>query len=236
MVLPQLTRSIGAEDRVTRPCRSHARERAGMTRSGRTTCKVPGTISHHFGQAREAGRSAQHSGQRPVAVGFRWAGRGPADGRDLRLSLRRNHEPQATRRKPTSPGEILREEYLAPLGMTQKQLADHLGCDVKVVNRIVNGRSAVTATVARSSAPPSAPAGVLAERPEGDGPLSCPARPARCRSHSSRQLTRARRPGRTRRMTAPSDPLRSSVPSPSAPRARTPGGFDAGRARAPWPR
>ena len=52
------------------------------------------------------------------------------------------------RRMPTSPGEILREEYLAPLGMTQKQLADHLGCDVKVVNRIVNGRSAVTATVA----------------------------------------------------------------------------------------
>ena len=54
----------------------------------------------------------------------------------------------STRRKPTSPGEILREEYLVPLGMTQKRLADHLGCDVKVVNRIVNGRSAVTADMA----------------------------------------------------------------------------------------
>jgi addiction module HigA family antidote len=32
--------------------------------------------------------------------------------------------------------------------MTQKRLADHLGCDVKVVNRIVNGRSAVTAEMA----------------------------------------------------------------------------------------
>ena len=51
-------------------------------------------------------------------------------------------------RKPTTPGEILREEFLAPLGMTQKQLADHLGCDVKVVNRIVNGRAAVTAEMA----------------------------------------------------------------------------------------
>jgi addiction module HigA family antidote len=51
-------------------------------------------------------------------------------------------------RKPTSPGEILREEYLEPLKLTQKQLADHLGCDVKVINRIVNGRSAVSATVA----------------------------------------------------------------------------------------
>ncbi len=52
------------------------------------------------------------------------------------------------RRKPTTPGEILREEFLAPLGMTQKVLADHLGCDIKVVNRIVNGRSAVTAEMA----------------------------------------------------------------------------------------
>jgi len=41
-----------------------------------------------------------------------------------------------TLRKPTSPGEILREEFLTPLGMTQKQLANHLGCDVKVVNRL----------------------------------------------------------------------------------------------------
>jgi antitoxin HigA-1 len=52
------------------------------------------------------------------------------------------------RRKPTSPGEILREEFMKPLGLTQRQLAEHLDCDVKVINRIVNGRSAVTATVA----------------------------------------------------------------------------------------
>jgi addiction module HigA family antidote len=51
-------------------------------------------------------------------------------------------------RKPTSPGEILKEEFLVPLGMTQKQLADHLGCDVKVVNRLVNGRTSVTAEMA----------------------------------------------------------------------------------------
>jgi antitoxin HigA-1 len=52
------------------------------------------------------------------------------------------------RREPTGPGEILREEFLLPLGMTQKHLADHLGCDVKVVNRIVNGRTSVTAEMA----------------------------------------------------------------------------------------
>jgi len=52
------------------------------------------------------------------------------------------------RREPTSPGEILREEFLAPLGMTQRELAEHLGCDVKVINRIVNGRTSVSAKMA----------------------------------------------------------------------------------------
>lgn len=51
-------------------------------------------------------------------------------------------------RKPTSPGEILREEFLLPLRMTQRQLAEHIGCDVKVVNRMVNGRTSVTAEMA----------------------------------------------------------------------------------------
>lgn len=52
------------------------------------------------------------------------------------------------RRKPTSPGEILLEEFLKPLGITQKALADHIGCDIKVINRIINERSAVTLTIA----------------------------------------------------------------------------------------
>ena len=32
--------------------------------------------------------------------------------------------------------------------MTQTMLAEHIGCDVKVINRIVNGRSSVTAEMA----------------------------------------------------------------------------------------
>ncbi|HUU01275.1 MAG TPA: HigA family addiction module antitoxin [Myxococcota bacterium] len=51
-------------------------------------------------------------------------------------------------RKPTTPGEILSEEFIKPLEMTQKQLADHLGCDVKVINRIVKGHTSVTAEMA----------------------------------------------------------------------------------------
>ena len=43
------------------------------------------------------------------------------------------------KRKPTHPGEILHVEYLIPLGLTQKQLADHLN---------VNQKSSVTPKVA----------------------------------------------------------------------------------------
>ncbi len=51
-------------------------------------------------------------------------------------------------RKPTSPGELLHEEFLGPMGLTQKRIAEHIGCDVKVINRIVNGRTSITAEMA----------------------------------------------------------------------------------------
>jgi addiction module HigA family antidote len=51
-------------------------------------------------------------------------------------------------RKPTTPGEILNEEFLTPMGVTQKQLAEHVECDIKVINRIINGRTSVTAEMA----------------------------------------------------------------------------------------
>nr|NGX32240.1 hypothetical protein [Candidatus Anoxychlamydiales bacterium] len=41
------------------------------------------------------------------------------------------------RRKPTFPGEIIYEEFLLPLEITQKELADHIKCDYKVINRII---------------------------------------------------------------------------------------------------
>ncbi len=51
-------------------------------------------------------------------------------------------------RKPTTVGEILKEEFLVPLGMTQKQLAEHVGCDVKVINRLINERTSLSAEMA----------------------------------------------------------------------------------------
>jgi len=52
------------------------------------------------------------------------------------------------KRKPTSPGEILLEEFLKPLEMTQKDLSDHLDCDYKVINRIINERANITPVMA----------------------------------------------------------------------------------------
>ena len=52
------------------------------------------------------------------------------------------------KRKPTSPGEILSEEFLKPLGISQKELSQRLGCDSKVINRIVNEQTSVTPEMA----------------------------------------------------------------------------------------
>ena len=51
-------------------------------------------------------------------------------------------------RRPTSPGEILHEEFLVPLGQTQGDLASRLGVDIKTINRVVNGRTRVSAELA----------------------------------------------------------------------------------------
>lgn len=51
-------------------------------------------------------------------------------------------------RRPTTPGEILKEEYLIPLGLTQKIVANHLETDIKVINRLVNGKTSVSPELA----------------------------------------------------------------------------------------
>lgn len=56
--------------------------------------------------------------------------------------------PERTR-KPTTPGEILSEEFLEPAGITQTELARHVGCDVKTINRLVNGHTSLDAQMAR---------------------------------------------------------------------------------------
>lgn len=51
-------------------------------------------------------------------------------------------------RKPTLPGEILSEEFLKPLNITQRELAEHIAVDIKVINRLVNGKTSLSAEMA----------------------------------------------------------------------------------------
>jgi antitoxin HigA-1 len=53
-----------------------------------------------------------------------------------------------TNRAPTHPGEMLLEEFLEPLGITQRQLADAIGVPYQRVNEIVNGRRGMTPSTA----------------------------------------------------------------------------------------
>ncbi len=51
-------------------------------------------------------------------------------------------------RPPTSPGEMLREEFIVPLGLTQKDFADKLGVSLQTVNLILKEKRAITAEMA----------------------------------------------------------------------------------------
>lgn len=49
-----------------------------------------------------------------------------------------------THRAPTHPGEMLLEEFLKPMGLTQRQLADAIHVPYQRVNEIINGRRGMT--------------------------------------------------------------------------------------------
>lgn len=51
-------------------------------------------------------------------------------------------------RMPTPPGEMLLEEFLKPLGMTQAELAKKIGVDYVRVNEIVHNKRKVTPSTA----------------------------------------------------------------------------------------
>jgi addiction module HigA family antidote len=46
------------------------------------------------------------------------------------------------------PGEILKEEFLRPLGMTQAALARHLGISLVRINELVKGKRGISAETA----------------------------------------------------------------------------------------
>src|SRR5687767_12855545 len=61
---------------------------------------------------------------------------------DRRLSLGVSMIPE--NRIPTHPGEILFEEFLRPLEMSQTALAEHLGTSIQRINELIKGKRGVT--------------------------------------------------------------------------------------------
>ena len=53
-----------------------------------------------------------------------------------------------TDREPTHPGEMLLQEFLLPLGMTQRDLAAAIHVPFQRVNEVVRGRRGVTPSTA----------------------------------------------------------------------------------------
>lgn len=49
---------------------------------------------------------------------------------------------------PIHPGEILREEFLLPMGVSQYRLAKEIGVPARRINEIVHGKRAVSADTA----------------------------------------------------------------------------------------
>ncbi|WP_373501822.1 HigA family addiction module antitoxin [Desulfococcus sp.] len=53
-----------------------------------------------------------------------------------------------THRAPTHPGEMLYEEFLKPMGITQRELADSIHVPYQRINEIINGRRGITPSTA----------------------------------------------------------------------------------------
>jgi len=54
----------------------------------------------------------------------------------------------ARRLQPIHPGEILREEFLDPMGISQYRLAKDITVDPRRINAIIQGKRAITADTA----------------------------------------------------------------------------------------
>jgi addiction module HigA family antidote len=50
--------------------------------------------------------------------------------------------------KPAHPGEVLKEMYLEPLGLTVTNTAESLGITRKTLSELINGRSGISTSMA----------------------------------------------------------------------------------------
>ena len=52
------------------------------------------------------------------------------------------------KRKPTTPGEMLKEEFLIPLNLKPEKLAKRIDYDVKTINQLINNEEPISKKLA----------------------------------------------------------------------------------------
>lgn len=65
-----------------------------------------------------------------------------------RIDLADATDPRHPRLPPVTPGEVLAEEFLRPLGLSARQLAREIGVPANRVTAILQGRRGITADTA----------------------------------------------------------------------------------------
>ena len=68
--------------------------------------------------------------------------------------------------KPVTPGEILLEDYLIPLGLSQNALGRGIGVSPRAINEIVLGKRSITPEKSLEETPMPLPK-AISERPSG---------------------------------------------------------------------
>jgi len=88
-------------------------------------------------------RAGQHSIRITISTASASAGRRPVLRMSRLWTITRSRTMQKL--KPVTPGELLREEFLTPMGLSQYRLAKEIGVPAQRIGEIVAGRRAVTA-------------------------------------------------------------------------------------------
>jgi len=66
-----------------------------------------------------------------------------------RITTRKSEDPVIEEKMaPIHPGEILKEDFMVPMGISQYRLAKDIGVDPRRINAIIQGKRAITADTA----------------------------------------------------------------------------------------
>ena len=125
-------------------------EKAGSTRFGSIAGRTEDSPRQSIGGTfRKPERPVQHPNQRAVQDLLCLGKTGPGKRRGHGLSLEVSIMVRIpTHRPPTHPGEMLREELLVPMNISQRDLASAIHVPYQRVNELVNQKRGVTPSTA----------------------------------------------------------------------------------------